>query len=428
MTEDSANILTSLAAAMSFTDESSDSKDEVREMLHGMIMASLAVTDDRPDSLKHVAKANPWHQEALKLITGSEEDAHRPLTEILDKHFGLTLDAHIDERGVTKAGHFLDTQGYIAHNDKEIVLSYRCTTSVYDWLTNFSTTTTVWEVEDDHEQGFSGYCDGLDCLCGRNLQPRVHTGFYNNFLASLSAIKEFIEPMIGPDKPPRTLFVTGHSLGAGVATLATCYFLLKYDWEAIPQRFCSVTAGSPRTCGKVMRDAMDDRIHQFTRSKVRLYRLVRGNDVVAAVPPKAIGFRHISQAVAIGTDGKVTMPLALSMSTDLGRSGTISDSKSAEINIAAVIQTVRPIETDDDKLEVDDPSKYEKLLSKIPQSLRDHMPDYYLRPLLRVNGICSKTSSDNAPVIVTAEAAPEIKVKTTRKMLDRMLVRKVAVV
>jgi hypothetical protein len=401
------------------------SKDELREMLLGMKLASLAVTDDKPNTLKRVAKANPWHQEALKLITGSSEDAHKTLTEILDKHFDLQLDTHIDVCGLTKGGHFLDTQGYIAHNDTMIVLAYRCTTSVYDWLTNFSTTTTVWEVEEDMEQGFSGYCDCLDCFCGSG-KPRVHTGFYNNFLASLSLIKKHIEPLLGPDQPPRTLFLTGHSLGAGVCTLATCYFLLQHDWENIPQKLCSVSAGSPRACGKVMRDIMDERIHQFTRSKVRLYRIVRGKDVVAAVPPKAIGFRHVSQAVVVGNDGKVTLPLNVSHpSSTLNKSeGEEWDMDTAQI--ATMMQTIRPVELGDE-LKGDEPSNYDKLIKKVPPSLRDHMPDFYLRPLMRVNGFSSKAVFNNAPVLVTLESAPEARVKTTKKMLSRILARKVAV-
>ncbi|GKY96780.1 hypothetical protein MPSEU_000637200 [Mayamaea pseudoterrestris] len=403
------------------------SKEDLREMLLGMKLASLAVTDDKPATLKRVTRMNPWQEEALKLITGSIEDAHRPLSEILAKHFDLKLDAHIDECGMTKGGHFLDTQGYIAHNDKTIVLSYRCTTSVYDWLTNFSTTTTVWEVDEDYEQGFSGYCDCFDCFCGNKVTPRVHTGFYNNFLASLSLIKKHIEPLLGLDQPPRTLYVTGHSLGAGVATLATCYFLLKYDWESIPQALCSVTAGSPRTCGRVMRDLMDDRIHQFPRSKVRLHRVVRGKDVVSVVPPKALGFRHVSQAIVIDRDGKVTMPLLI-ISSPPASNNTPSDAKDESVTkamaeIATMIQTVRPVEIDGGCVEHDDPSKYEKMVQKIPPSLRDHMPDFYLRPLLRVNGICTKTSAMNAPVMVIEESASKDRLRATQKMVTRMLER-----
>ena len=89
----------------------------------------------------------------------------------------LKVDKIINVSGVTKGGHFLDTQGFIAHNDRVIVLSYRCTTSAFDWLTNFNTTSSAWEVEEDFANGDSGFCSGFEDLCcmGDNYKPRVHT-------------------------------------------------------------------------------------------------------------------------------------------------------------------------------------------------------------------------------------------------------------
>lgn len=103
----------------------------IDDVIQGMKYASLAITDDEPDTLKKVGKMNPWHIEALKIITGSEEEAHQPLTRLLKEYMDLECDSIIDVSGMTKGGHFLDTQGYIAHNDQVIVLAYRCTTTVF---------------------------------------------------------------------------------------------------------------------------------------------------------------------------------------------------------------------------------------------------------------------------------------------------------
>ena len=119
----------------------------IDDLVLGMKYASLSITDDKPKTLKNVGKSNPWHIEALTVITGSEEAAHQPLTQILKEHMDLTCDHIIDISGFSSAGHALDTQGYIAHNDKVIVLSYRCTTSANDWLTNLTTTSSEWEPE-----------------------------------------------------------------------------------------------------------------------------------------------------------------------------------------------------------------------------------------------------------------------------------------
>lgn len=204
--------------------ESQPGSIKLDEVVLGMKYASLAITDDKEDTLKKVGKSNPWHIDALKIITGSEEEAHKPLTHILNTHMNLDVDAIIDVSGVTPGGHPLDTQGYIAHNDDVIVLAYRCTTSLKDWLTNLNTTSSEWEIEEDLAQGYSGFLSGLEGLCcnGGNYKPRVHTGFYNNFLATAPLIQKHIDPLLKADQPPRKLYVVGHSLGKHCMVYITC--------------------------------------------------------------------------------------------------------------------------------------------------------------------------------------------------------------
>ena len=281
---------------------------KAEELLLGMKMASLAITDDKPNTLRNVSKANPWQKEALKLITGSKQEAYQPLTTILKKHFDLTLDAHIDVSGIHR-GRPLDTQGFIAHNDEMIVLSYRCTTSILDWITNLSTTSSEWEPDADIELGHAGYCS---CLLGHEMchygdqpvKPRVHTGMYNNFLYTCPMIKQHIEPLLqGNDQnhnppPPRTLYVVGHSLGAGIATLAACYFLLNFDWELLPHKLVCVTAGSPRVVQQNMADVVHARLRDLQPfNKVSFCRIVLNEDVV--VSNKILYKKHFELLIII---------------------------------------------------------------------------------------------------------------------------------
>jgi hypothetical protein len=139
-----------------YSKEFSEKPGAVRidDVVLGTKLACVAITDDKKRTLAKVGKTMPWHIEALTVITGSEEEAHKPLTTILSTHFDLKLDKSIDISGF--AGRFfLDTQGYIAHNDEMIVLAFRCTTSAFDWMTNFTTTTSEWEPEIDIPQGHS---------------------------------------------------------------------------------------------------------------------------------------------------------------------------------------------------------------------------------------------------------------------------------
>lgn len=381
-------------------------KEALEEIGKGIEYASLAITDDKPKTLKKVGKAMPWHVQALTMITGSADMAHEPLSKILLEKDNLTLDTMIDVSGVTKGGHFLDTQGYIAHNDTTIVLAYRCTTSVFDWLTNFNTTSSAWEIEEDLELGYSGFCSGFEGLCcdGQG-RPRVHTGFYNNFLASLPTVRKYVEPLLGPDEPPRKLYVVGHSLGAGIATLAGCYFVLQHDWNALPHSLVNVTAGSPRACGKNMQQLVDEEVEKY--SNVHFYRVVKGKDVVTTVPPRFLGFYHLSEQcpVFIDDEGQVHLTTYTS-ENDKERDTSPSELKTLKVRALDNFDT--NVEDDDESVdEAKRRAKYQKMVKCVPKSLRDHMPDFYLQPLMQLNKKATKQEEDASKQMVVAEVKTE---------------------
>lgn len=341
---------------------------QLEDVILGLEFACLSITDDQPDTLRQVAKTNPWQERAIqkivldsstndanKALAANNDDSnrqslvHAKLSDILKTKYGLTIDCFINESGITRGGHLLDTQGYIAHNDSIIVLSYRCTTSVSDWVTNFSATTSAWELDEDVARGFSGYFSACDdrpacvtCFCGSGsamqvfgdndddvqqdvkinkndtsstqpkIKPRVHTGFYNNFLVTVPYIRKYIDPLLQSSaSQPKTLYVTGHSLGGGIATLAGAFFLLHaqddnaalpaYDWNR--HRLRIVTAGSPRAFDANMCHVVDQRLQELVANRTdvqskpsvggaTLIRIVRDKDVVPTVPPDFLGFRH----------------------------------------------------------------------------------------------------------------------------------------
>ena len=369
--------------------------EALQEVCRGIMLAELAITDNHQDTLRKISKTMPWHLEAVKLITGSEDQAHQPLETILDEDMnGLVLDCELDVKGITKGGQFLDTQGYIAHNDDAIVVSFRCTTSAFDWLTNFNTTSSAWELEEDAAQGFSGFCSGFDdyCCTGGVYKPRVHTGFYNNFLAALPEIKKHVDPLLQSSQP-RKLFVVGHSLGAGIATIAACYFITEYNWATMNHRLVVVTAGSPRSVCTSMKTVIDAKRLEHG-DKCHVYRVVNGRDVVTSVPPKLFGFCHIADPIKISDEGLIF----LQTKEDDPETDMVELTKYREYeeeSRAKELKTVNSTDTADSSSD-GTKSKYQRLVSRVPRALRDHMPDFYLKPVLQNLGLkCGSTRRDS---------------------------------
>lgn len=354
------------------------SRDAVDEVVCGLSYACLAITDDKTNTLRNIATKYPWHVETLKAITGSEKKAHQPLSKILKEDMGLQLDQHIDIVGVTEAGDFLDTQGYIAHNDETIVLAYRCSTSAFDWLANLanvSAASTPWDIEENVAAERSTFFDGIEAfLCGGDdddddhdeYKPRVNSEFYHNFVASLPLIRRIIEPLLDPDQPPRKLFVTGHSMGAGVATLAACYFMLEFDWSLLPHSLIMVTAGSPRSCCWSMKDQIDECRLKMGDS-VRLYRVVKGDDALVTLPPSALGFTHIVPKIFINDDGAILQADEVIFDAD----GQEVDSHAEDIARGALLESISLMPS----FRTNPKFLYKKLLAETPKGLRDHMPD-----------------------------------------------------
>ena len=347
------------------------------DLVLGTKLACVSITDDKEGTLKHICRNGSAHINALTIITGSEEEAHRPLTHILEKHLNLTCDAIIDVQGI-QGGNFHDTQGFIAHNDKIIVLSYRCTTSGFDWLTNLSTSTSAWEPHEDISQGHAGWCSCFDFLWDRP-KPRVHTGFYSNFITSAPMIKKYIEPLLAPDQPPRTLYVVGHSLGAGIATMAACYFLTEFKWDNLPHKFVCVTAGSPRAVQESMQQKIHEEMNKLrTLDKAVIARIVRDRDTVASVPPEFLGFRHLDKLVYITKDGHILI------NPNLGSDNVVDEEKIKELLTINPSLAESESEQDADDTTTKCKKRYDKLIRKIPGPLRDHMPEFYLEPLIKL--------------------------------------------
>ena len=143
-----------------------------------------------------------------------------------------------------------DTQGYVAVRRPDdgpgmAVLAFRGTQQVKDWMTNLDAATTPVSSSDGATLG------------------HVHKGFNGAFLSVRARIDELLE---GDEDLP--LFITGHSLGGALATLATWYF----PGDRLAACY---TFGAPRVGDTGLMD----------RFRTPIYRIVNGIDPVPFVPP-----------------------------------------------------------------------------------------------------------------------------------------------
>ena len=152
-------------------------------------------------------------------------------------------------------GKDIDTQGYIAVNDKTILTAFRGTESLPDWLTNLQA------VKDP----------------GPWRSTEVHEGFQDAFFAT--ALK--IGQIIGQKRQNQQVWVTGHSLGGALAVLLAATLLENH----IPVHGL-YTFGSPRVGDK----SFAEHLNKQLKNKAH-WRVVNEGDIVPHLPPE-IFFCH----------------------------------------------------------------------------------------------------------------------------------------
>ena len=273
------------------------------------------------------------------------------------------------------------------------------------FLEEMDSTSTEWIVKEKETTTSSFFLDLLS-LCGgsggNNVKPSVHTSFYHNFMATLPDIKTHIDPLLAPDQPQRSLFVVGQSVGAGVASLASYYFLLEYDWSQMAHKFVSVLAGSPRSCSEHMRALLEERSKELGDS-VRLYRVVQEDDIVPLMPASTFGFQHVFPSVTIDEHGNIgkqgSLPNGCSLATEDTSSFITNTENEVGGSTASGIATADGLSSLDGEQEAPPPSDnkivttasditdIDQVSSQRPKILRSHTHTTYLQPFLHIKGV-----------------------------------------
>lgn len=111
---------------------------------------------------------------------------------------------------------------------------------------------------------------------------RTHRGFERAF----GYIRDDIEKAVKKLDPELPLYITGHSLGGALATIAT----LQFAGDDIAACY---TFGAPRVGNE-----------EFSRNiKVPIYRVVNSTDIVTRVPLILMGYRHVGDVRYLNRNG-----------------------------------------------------------------------------------------------------------------------------
>ncbi len=120
---------------------------------------------------------------------------------------------------------------------------------------------------------------------------KVHDGFYR----ALRAVwREVLQTIRNFQDNGQSLWFTGHSLGAALATLNVA--TLRADDKPV---YGLYTFGQPRTGGR-------DFAANFNQDfKPRCFRFVHNNDIVPRVPLRAMNYSHVGTFLYFDKDGKI---------------------------------------------------------------------------------------------------------------------------
>ena len=170
---------------------------------------------------------------------------------------------------------FLDsetTQGFAARRDGVLLIAFRGTQSLGDWLGNLN--------------------------LGRTDRPfgAVHAGFAQAYDYVANSVRNYVREHAAPKTK---IWITGHSLGGAVAAICAAELAGGTDIAGV------YTFGQPRTG--------DERFKSYIRRRLagKFRRIVNDDDIVTRIPP---GFQHVGDLIHLGVFGMSSRATAESAS------------------------------------------------------------------------------------------------------------------
>ncbi|KAF9699096.1 hypothetical protein EKO04_003098 [Ascochyta lentis] len=167
-----------------------------------------------------------------------------------------------------------DVTGFVAinHTNRAIIISFRGSQSIDNWLTNF-------------DFGFTNTDICPDCT--------AHSGFWNSWVDARTTVLPAVKAA-STQYPSYRISVTGHSLGGAIAPIAAAQ-LRNQGLNASLYTF-----GSPRISGPKLSSYISNQAGGN-------YRVTHWNDPVPKLPLVTMGYVHISPEYYINKKNKVAI-------------------------------------------------------------------------------------------------------------------------
>jgi hypothetical protein len=211
--------------------------------------------------------------DALSLVAAWSYSDYAVLTDALQHRGVLDLDATVSQVSIKNEAMLVVSTGFFIRSGDLGILCFRGTepSSAINFLTDAS-------------------CRPVNFLS----MGQVHGGFYRNLLAIWQDLASEVEAAISSGM--KSLYITGHSLGAAMAVLAAATIYGDSTYAEWKRRFRGAyTYGQPMVGDE-----------EFARSceRMPLFRHVYGHDLVTRLPPQSTGpFEHFGQEYIGGEDG-----------------------------------------------------------------------------------------------------------------------------
>ncbi|GEM_PF-837994 len=156
-----------------------------------------------------------------------------------------------------------ETQGFIASVDDVVLVAFRGTESLGDWLSNLDLASRQWP---------------------------GHGELHNGFLACYERVKNLVLAEVSKGGRAKKLWLTGHSLGGALATIAAADLTSAHVVAGVH------TFGQPRLGDQSFQRFIEQHLPN------KFFRFVNDDDIVPRIPP---GFEHVGKLIHFDAQGRV---------------------------------------------------------------------------------------------------------------------------